>query len=167
MLSRYTPDLIKRVVELAEVSYKFFDSIYLLNFVQGIGKNLAKQGGLQFYPHIWPGNPNMFKDSPPSAWPRPPDHGASFPLPILCLWEHKKDDEFWLDTLRILTKEIHAYAVEQGCTTDDAPVYYNLALDGTNVHDIYRGHLDKLAEVRRRCDPMGVMDRTGGFRIPI
>lgn len=109
----------------------------------------------------------MFQNSPPSAWPRPPNRQASFPLPIRCLWQGAQNDAFWLATLREITNDIHDFAVLQGCTPDDAPVYYNLALDDTVVGDIYRGNLPELQAIRQQHDPLNVMGRTGGFRIPL
>nr|AGK29878.1 FAD-binding protein [Volvariella volvacea] len=150
MLSRYTPAFMKWVVELAEE----------------VSKALKSHGGLQFYHNIWPLSPTMFENSPPSAWPHGPDT-AFFPLPIRCLWQGKEDDKYWLDTLAAVTEKVRRYAIEQGCTTDGAPVYYNLALDGTDVSLIYRENLPRLVDIRARYDRLGVMNRTGGFRIPL
>ncbi|KAF9460239.1 hypothetical protein BDZ94DRAFT_1311698 [Collybia nuda] len=150
MLSRYTQELIA----------------YAVDRVEEVGNKLEENGGLQLYPDIWPGYPKMFENSPPSAWPRPPNKQPSFPLPIRCLWKGSQNDAFWLETLERLTNDIRTFAVQQGCTTKDAPAYYNLSLDGTNVEDIYRENLGPLSKLRGELDPHGVMDRTGGFRIP-
>nr|AGK29860.1 FAD-binding protein [Volvariella volvacea] len=129
-----------------------------------VAKGLKDNGGVQFYPDIWPGSPTMFKNSPPSAWPHGPE--ALFPLPVRCMWQGKENDKYWLDTLASFTEEIRQFAVKQGCTKDGVPTYYNLALDGTDVSLIYRDNLPHLINVRAQYDKLGVMNRTGGFRIP-
>ncbi|KAF8654838.1 hypothetical protein AX16_003358 [Volvariella volvacea WC 439] len=148
MLSRYTETLIKRIVELAGE----------------VAKGLKDHGGFQFYPDIWPGSPTMFKNSPPSAWPHGPE--PLFPLPIRCIWKKEKNDQYWLDALASFSEKVRQIAIEEGCTAEDAPLYYNLALDGTDVSLIYRDNLPRLTDLRAKYDPFGVMNRTGGFRIP-
>ena len=80
-------------------------------------------------------------------------------------WKDRKEDDFWLDVLRKMTREVQEIALQEGCTTVDAPVYYNLALEGTPVEDIYRENLQQLRELRKAVDPERVMDKTGGFRL--
>ena len=80
-------------------------------------------------------------------------------------WTDPKEDAFWLDVLRKMTTEIHQFAIKEGCTGKNVPAYYNLALEGTNVEEIFGGNLEELRKLRETVDPKRVMDRTGGFRI--
>ena len=109
-------------------------------------------------------NPNAFKNALPAAWP----HSASkviFLLPMRIRWTDPKEDAFWLDILRKMTAEIKDFALKEGCTSADIPMYYNLALEGTAVEEIFLENLKELQELRKNIDPTRVMDRTGGFRI--
>jgi len=48
------------------------------------------------------------------------------------------------------------------------PVYSNTALaEHTRVEDIYRGNLERLERIRKAVDPVGMMSRAGGFKIPL
>nr|AGK29877.1 FAD-binding protein [Volvariella volvacea] len=141
MLSRYTPALIKRIIELAA----------------DVAKGLKYHGGYRFFPVIRPGSPTMFQNSPPSAWPHGPE--ALFPLPIQCSWKGEENDKYWLNVLETFCENIRQFAIEQGCTKDGVPMYYNLALDGTDVSLIYRENLPRLIDLRARYDKLGVMNR--------
>ena len=168
MLSHYTPGLLKEIVRIVTVSLHLRSSIDLSltsNLrLQEYAPLLPTRGGVDFYPSIEPYNARIFENSPPSAWPREADK-PNFALPIRCRWSDAKNDEFWLDRLRDITKEIQKIALAERCTTPETPVYYNLALDGTDVADIYRGNLTALEQIRKQVDPKNVMNRTGGFRI--
>lgn len=135
-----------------------------MTFFQDYSKEFASHGGLQIYPDIWPFLPTIFDNSPPSAWPHTKGH-SNGPLVINFKWLNEADDSFWLQAIETTTNALRELALEQGCTTPDAPVYYNLALDQTPVSDIYRENLDQLVAFRQQYDPSNVMNRTGGFRI--
>ena len=108
---------------------------------------------------------HIFDHNPPdAAWPHRADE-PNFPLPIRCRWTGVEFDGFWLRRLREMTDAIRAVALDEGCTTKDAPVYFNLSLDDLKVEDIYRENLPLLEKVRKQIDPENVMGRTGGFRI--
>jgi hypothetical protein len=66
-----------------------------------------------------------------------------------------------------MTAAVRAIAISQGCATPDAPIYYNLALDQVQASEVYQGNLAELIPIRKKYDPKQIMDRTGGFRIPI
>ena len=119
---------------------------------------------MDYYPSIEPYNALIFDKALPSAWPREKTK-ANFALPIRCRWTDAKYDDFWLAQLREITKLVRGAALDEGCTTPEAPVYYNLTLDGTPVDHIYRGNLAELKRVRQIVDPEDVMARAGGFRI--
>lgn len=138
--------------------------VQLLIFLQKYGKLLPEHSGLQLYPDLWPASSKIFENSPPGAWPHPTER-PNFPLPIKCLWTNQEDDGFWLDKLNEMTAEIRTFAIEQQCTTADAPIYYNLALDGTPVETIYRENYSELKPLRREVDRNNLMSLTGGFRI--
>ena len=138
--------------------------VWLLIFLQKYAQFLPQHSGLQFYPDLWPASSKIFEDSPPCAWPHHKDH-PNFPLPIRCLWSNQEDDGFWLDKLDEMATEICSFAINEGCTTADAPMYYNLALDGTSVESIYRENYLDLQATRKVVDPQELMGLTGGFRI--
>jgi hypothetical protein len=65
-----------------------------------------------------------------------------------------------------MTHALREFAIKQDCTTSDAAEYYNHSLDNVTTSDIYRGNMTELITLRQKYDPVGVMNRTAGFRIP-
>jgi hypothetical protein len=82
-------------------------------------------------------------------------------------WKDAKDDKYWVDEMKRALTEIRKVALEEGCTTRNAPVYGNTSLEDTPVKDIYRGNLKNLSAIRAMYDPNNVMGNAGGFRIPL
>ena len=116
---------------------------------------------------IWPFLPTMFDRSPDSAWPHKPGK-PNGPLVVYLMWEGKKNDEVWINQMKTALDRIHRIALQEGCTTLDAPVYCNTTLeDVTTPPQIYQGNLARLSTLRRRYDPDDVLGRTGGYRIPL
>ena len=116
---------------------------------------------------IWPFLPTMFDRSPDSAWPHKRGE-PNGPLVVYFMWEDKKNDDVWIDRMKEALGRIRQNALDEGCTTRDAPVYCNTTLEAATTPDqIYRGNLAKLSTLRKRYDPDNVLGRTGGFRIPL
>lgn len=69
--------------------------------------------------------------------------------------------------MKSVLKTLRDVALREGCTTEDAPVYSNCALEDTSVEQIYRGNLKKLIKVRQKYDPEDIMGQAGGFKIPL
>ena len=113
---------------------------------------------------IWPFLPTMSDKSTDSAWPHKKPNGF---LIIYFMWDGAENDSVWIKQMTTALGHIREIALQENCTTPDAPVYCNTALDVTTTpQQIYRDHLVKLSQLRRKFDPHQVMDRTGGFRIP-
>jgi hypothetical protein len=125
---------------------------------------LSTKDGLQIYIDIWPFNPAMYDNSKPAAWPH--ERGKpNGPLVINFKWRNQADDLFWMGNVRAITDTLRKESFEQDVATPKTPIYYNLALDGTPVEDIYQEHTAELALIRTKYDPGNVMNRTGGFRV--
>lgn len=116
---------------------------------------------------IWPFLSTMFDTSVDSAWPhrRGEPNG---PLLMNFMWEGMENDKIWIDQMKMALDHIHRIALQEQCTTLNAPVYCNTTLvDVTTPEQIYRANLTRLSQLRRTYDPNNVMGRTGGFRIPL
>lgn len=83
------------------------------------------------------------------------------------MWEGAKNDEVWINWMKLAWEHIHRIALQEGCTTAVAPVYSNTAFEDVTPQQIYQGHLDRLSGLRKIYDPDNVMRTTGGFRIPL
>jgi len=112
----------------------------------------------QFYLNLWPASSKILHQALGSMT------GAT-QISIKCLGSEEADDTFWLGKLNEPTTEIRNFAIEEGCTTEEAPVYYNLALDDTPVESIYRENYLDLQATREGSDPQKLMNLIGGFRI--
>jgi hypothetical protein len=128
---------------------------------------MQKYSGKMIVTDIWPFLPSIFDHSTPAAWPH--ERGLPYgPLVVYFLWEGEENDHAWIDQMKKALKNIHSVALQEHCTTQDAPVYLNAALsETTSVEDIYRHNLPKLSWLRRVFDPSDIMSNTGGFRIPL
>jgi hypothetical protein len=116
---------------------------------------------------IWPFLPTMLKKSVDSAWPH---NGTepNGPLSLHFMWEGVENDGLWVGQMKTALRHIHEIALQEKCTTDDAPAYCNTTLEEvTTPSQIYRHNLDDLSALRTKYDPNNVMGRTGGFRIPL
>jgi hypothetical protein len=128
---------------------------------------MQKYSGKMIVTDIWPFLPSIFNHSPPAAWPHEPGR-PNGPLLVYFLWEGEENDRVWIDQMKKALKNIHSVALQEHCTTQDAPVYLNTTLsETTSVEDIYRHNLPKLSWLRRVYDPSDIMSNAGGFRIPL
>ena len=128
---------------------------------------MEKHNGRLVVADIWPFVPNMFQRSTDSAWPHK-DNEPNGPLLVYFMWEGMENDEVWIDQMKTALSRIHDIAIQENCTTNLAPVYCNTALkDVTSLEQIYRHNLNDLSALRTKYDPVNVMGKTGGFRIPL
>ena len=128
---------------------------------------MQKHSGKMIVAEVWPFLQSIFKDSPPAAWPHKRGR-ANGPLLVYFLWEGEENDRVWIEQMKKALKNIRRVALEEQCTTQDAPVYLNTTLwETTSVEEIYRHNLPKLSRLRRLYDPSDIMANTGGFRIPL
>ena len=127
---------------------------------------MGKYGGQMVVADIWPFLPTMLKKSVDSAWPHDGTE-PNGPLSVYFIWEGAENDGIWVGQMKTALRHIHEIALQEKCTTDDAPVYCNTTLeDVTSPKQIYRHNLADLSALRTKYDPNNVMGRTGGFRIP-
>jgi len=110
---------------------------------------------------------SMFDNATECAFP----HEAGKPnCPIILYftWEGEQNDKHWLDTMKTTLDTLRAKVLEERPESKDLPHMINTALaEATTVEDLYRDNLSKLKGLRNEYDPNGLMDRTGGFRIPV
>ena len=130
---------------------------------------MQKYNGRTVVTDVWPFLSTMFRatehDSD-SAWPHNHDRPNSFIL-VYFVWEGSENDSEWILQMKAALARIHKAAIDEKCTTDDAPVYCNTSFaEVTTPEKIYRGNLPELSELRKVYDPHNVMGRTGGYRIP-
>ncbi|KAF8810962.1 hypothetical protein BYT27DRAFT_7336378 [Phlegmacium glaucopus] len=82
---------------------------------------------------------------------------------------NEKDDDFYVDKMKIVLCNIWAKAIEYKCTTADAPVYYsNIALANfTKAEDIYGEGLKKVGKICKLYDPSDVMRKLVDSEFPL
>ncbi|KAH8797297.1 hypothetical protein DL96DRAFT_1788040 [Flagelloscypha sp. PMI_526] len=149
MVSGYTPNLIEAIEHQAKTASRYMEH----------------HDGKVVVADIWPFHKEMFRNSKDTAWPHNKPNG---PLLVYFMWEGRRNDQFWIDTLKDTLKALHNVALAENCTTENMPVYSNTALaENTSLEQIYRQHLPKLSSLRAKFDSEDVMRRTGGFRVPI
>jgi hypothetical protein len=140
---------------------------------------MEKHGGKLVVADIWPFLPTMLESSVDSAWPHNGKE-PNGPLLVHFMWEDMTNDSVWIGQLKTALRRIHEIALQEKCTTDDAPLYYNTTLklgvedfpspeqcERWHCEQIYRHNLADLSALRTKYDPDNVMGRTGGFRIPL
>ncbi|KAH0826904.1 hypothetical protein J3R83DRAFT_4496 [Lanmaoa asiatica] len=130
-------------------------------------KEIVKYGGTRVVIGLWPFTKAMFTKAKPSAWPHETNK-PNCPIIVYFTWEGKENDAYWIpkmqETLGTLRAKVH---VERP-SAKGLPYFISTALaEGTKVEDLYRGNLDELKQLRKKYDPHGVMDLTGGFKIPL
>ena len=134
---------------------------------QAAQRLMQRHNGKMIVADIWPFLPTIFNGSPSAAWPHESNR-PNGPLLVYFLWEGEENDYVWINQMKEALERIHAVALEEKCTTEDAPVHLNTSLsETTSVKAIYRGNLPRLSRVRRAFDPKDIMSNTGGFRIPL
>jgi len=150
MLSGYTEALINKIAEV----------------IKEAAKDLPDHSGLQLYTNLKLVSKHIFDgvEANSSAWPHEKDK-PNFPLPICCKWTSVAHDEFWLKKFREMTTTIKDYAIKEKCSTENAPIYPGLALDGTTSKEIYGDNLKWLGPLRSKHDPNDLIKLTGGFRV--
>lgn len=128
---------------------------------------MTAHGGKRIAIDIWPFTKSMFDKSTPAAWPHTKGEPNS-PILACFLWEGLENDSFWIETMQKVLRAIQAkVTAARGRTAKPLPVYANTALyDYTTVEDVYGENLKALKQTRLKFDPNGVMDLTGGFKIP-
>ncbi|KAG6371882.1 hypothetical protein JVT61DRAFT_8884 [Boletus reticuloceps] len=131
-----------------------------------VAKGLGQNGGTRITMGLWPFTRSMFDNATDSAFPH--EKGKpNCPIILYFTWEGEQNDKHWIDTMKTTLDSLRAKVLEERPESKDLPHMINTALaEATTVEDLYRDNLQKLKGLRKEYDPNGVMDRTGGFRIP-
>ena len=137
---------------------------------------MEKNNGTRASFEIWPFHKGAFNGVKrgDSAWPHE-EGKVIYPLIGWFEWSGEANDKFWLTKISNALEELRKVALKEKCTTEDLPVYLNIALEhnpvkgtsvkGTSVKDIYRDHYEWLKGLRSECDPKNVMGLAAGFVI--
>ncbi|KAF8552570.1 FAD-binding domain-containing protein [Imleria badia] len=130
-------------------------------------KELGQHGGTRITIGLWPFTKAMFDHATDSAFPH--EKGKpNCPIIVYFTWEGEKSDQFWVDTMKTTLEKLRETVDKERPDSKGLPYFINTALaEATTVEDLYRNNLPRLKELRKTYDPSGVMDRTGGFRIPL
>lgn len=133
---------------------------------QEVAKQLGQHGGTRITIGLWPFTRAMFDHATESAFPH--ESGKpNCPIIVYFTWEGEKNDQHWIDTMKETLKTLRDTVVKERPASKDLPYFINTALaEATTVDDLYRKNLPRLKELRKEYDATGVMDHTGGFRIP-
>ena len=146
------------------------------SFHQELSTYLEKNNGTRASFEIWPFHKGAFNGVKPrdSAWPHE-EGKVIFPLIGWFEWSGEANDEFWLTKISNALEELRNVALREKCTTENMPVYLNIALEdnpvkgtsvkGTSVKDVYRDHYGWLKGLRAVYDPNNVMGLAAGFVI--
>jgi len=148
--------------------------IYTKEIVDEIGRQASKaarempgHGGKRVVIDIWPFTKCMFYKATMCAWPHSWDQ-PNGPILAYFLWEGSENDKFWIQQMEHALKAIKKKVDKaRGPIAKPLPVYSNTTLDTTRPEDIYGDNFERLRVVRKMFDPEGVMDLTGGFKIPL
>ena len=106
---------------------------------------------------------DIFTHGGPSAFPPDRSH-TILPSRITIWWSDESLDEYAYDTLRSLGDAITEAGTKDGQDLKNAARYPNYALFGTPVENMYGKNVEWLRAIKRKYDPLNVMDLTGGFR---
>ena len=138
---------------------------------QEAAKGLGQHGLTCVTIGLWPFTTAMFDNATDSAWPH--EQGKpNCPIIVYFTWEGEDNDGRWIGAMKKTLDVLKAKVFEERPTSKVLPVFINTALwdskarRTTKVEDLYRTNLPELKKLRTKYDPKGVMDHTGGFRIP-
>lgn len=134
---------------------------------QEASKDMEKHGGTRTHINLWPFTTSMFDRATDAAWPHAKDM-PNCPIIVAFIWEGKEHDAYWIEkiksTLKTLRDKVHA----ERASSKVLPYFISTALaEATSVEDLYGENLERLRQLRKKYDPNGVMDLTGGFKIPL
>ena len=128
---------------------------------------MEKHGGTRTGIGMWPFTKSMFDKATPSAWPHVKDK-PNCPIIVYFTWEGEGHDDYWIGTMKSTLKMIRDKVHAERESSKGLPYFISTALaEATSVEDLYGSDLEKLKQLRKKYDPTGVMDLTGGFRIPL
>lgn len=86
------------------------------------------------------------------------------PTNIYFAWTSPEQDAEIAAALLQSTDAVRAAAIADGQDIANAAQYGNYALFGTPVKALYGDNVQRLADIRKKVDPNGVMALAGGFK---
>lgn len=140
---------------------------------QKVAENMRQHGGTHVKIGLWPFAKTMFDKATDSAFPHKKDK-PNCPIIIYFTWEGKQNDEHWINTMKTTIDDLRKKVNEERAKINPEilalPYFINTALAEaiqTAVEQLYgEENLQRLKDIRKNRDPTGVMDLTGGFKIP-
>jgi hypothetical protein len=102
--------------------------------------------------------------SSPSAYPYTRQRYLSPFQPYLS-WNDSSDDALMIGAVQKSTTYLREIVAREGQRIAGAPLYPNYAAATTTAEEIYGDALPRLKSIKKRVDPMNVMDLAGGFKI--
>lgn len=95
-----------------------------------------------------------------------PHADSPLPLNIYFAWAGQENDAYWYNAIRASAAHLKQVAISEGIFPSDYTAYPNYAVHGTSSSELYGGtNAARLAQIRKRVDPDGVMELAGGFAI--
>ena len=110
-------------------------------------------------------NSDIFTHGGPSAYP--PDRSRTIlPSSVFVGWNYKSldNDKYVYNSVRSLSASIVEAGIKDGQDLKDAAHYTNNALYGTPLEKMYGKNVGWLRAIKKKYDPFGVEDLTGGFK---
>ena len=85
---------------------------------------------------------------------------------IVFVWENSTHDADFLAGITETAARLRSLVVhEQGAVYENSPRYDNYAIYGTPLASIYGENLPVLEKLKKKYDPKGVMNLTGGWKL--
>ncbi|KAH0826902.1 hypothetical protein J3R83DRAFT_4493 [Lanmaoa asiatica] len=129
-------------------------------------ERMTEHGGTGIATDLWPFTTAMFDHATDSAWPHVQGK-PNCPIIVYFTWVGKEHDDYWIGIMEKTLTALREKVNKERPSSKDLPYFINTALaEATTVKEIYRDNLERLKQLRKKYDQKGVMDLTGGFRIP-
>ena len=133
---------------------------------QEAAKGIGQHGLTRVTIGMWPFTAAMFDHATDSAWPHVKGK-PNCPVIVYYTWEGEENDQRWTNATKTTLNALREKVFKERPLSKDLPIFINTAFaEVTRVEDLYRANLSKLKKLRTKYDHKGVMDHTGGFRIP-
>ncbi|CAE6410706.1 unnamed protein product [Rhizoctonia solani] len=135
----------------------------VLNQTKTWGSRAALRFGFFISYDVEPFLPSMTKRSKGGAYPHD-DFLA--PLNLYYAWVGEEHDEWYQEALEESTRSIREQAIAEGQDIGGSKQikYGNYASATEDLTSIYGPNLERLREIKTKCDPKNIMRLAGGYR---